>query len=68
VAVQPMHQGNIRKPWQKKILQEYAILLFNLIAEETMPLRLTILCHPVPKSSKHIRKDTITSSSEEVGR
>jgi hypothetical protein len=23
VPVQPMHQGNIRKPWQKKILQEY---------------------------------------------
>jgi hypothetical protein len=23
VPVQPMHQGNIRKAWQKKILQEY---------------------------------------------
>ena len=23
VPVQPMHQGNIRKPWAKKILQEY---------------------------------------------
>jgi hypothetical protein len=24
VAVQPMHQGNVRKPWAKKILQEYS--------------------------------------------
>jgi Spo12 family len=26
VAVQPLHQGNIRKPWHKKILQEYVSL------------------------------------------
>ena len=25
VPVQPMHQGNIRKPWAKKILQEYSL-------------------------------------------
>lgn len=27
LPVQPMHQGNIRKPWQKKILQEYRMSL-----------------------------------------
>jgi hypothetical protein len=31
LPVQPMHQGNIRKAWQKKILQEYYPEIFMLM-------------------------------------
>jgi hypothetical protein len=64
VAVQPMHQGNIRKPWQKKILQEYVCPKSALTEkEETTLLPLTTSCLHAPRSSKPTRNVTITSPS-----